>query len=70
MYSQPAYAPPAAVYPQAPAYAAPPAPPTVQREVVFANGKYVLYGDGVTQPWQWAWVPALSLSPPPPAPQR
>jgi hypothetical protein len=36
---------------------APPAPP-VQREVVYANGKYVLYGDGVTQAWQWVWVPA------------
>jgi hypothetical protein len=49
-YSQPAYASPAAVYPQAPTYAAPQAPPAVQREVVFPNGKYVLYGDGVTQP--------------------
>jgi len=29
----------------------------VQREVVYPNGKYVLYGDGVTQPWQWVWVP-------------
>ncbi len=36
--------------------------PAVQREVVYPNGKYVLYGDGVTQPWQWVWVPA----PPPP----
>jgi len=31
--------------------------PNVQREVVYPNGKYVLYGDGVTQPWQWVWVP-------------
>ena len=36
----------------------------VQREVVYPNGKYVLYGDGVTQPWQWVWVPN---APPPPA---
>ena len=32
-------------------------PPAVQREVVFPNGKYVLYGDGVTQAWRWVWVP-------------
>ena len=32
--------------------------PNVQREVVYSHGKYVLYGDGVTQPWQWVWVPA------------
>jgi len=38
-------------------YAPSPAPP-VQREVVFPNGRYLLFGDGVTQPWQWAWEPA------------
>ena len=38
--------------------------PNVQREVVYPNGKYVLYGDGVTQPWQWVWVP--NAPPPPP----
>ena len=32
--------------------------PDVHREVVFANGRWLLFGDGVTQPWQWAWEPA------------
>ena len=60
--------PPAVVYQQpAPAYAA--APP-VQREVVYPHGKYVLYGDGVTQAWQWVWVPNAPASPPPPPPAR
>jgi hypothetical protein len=62
--------PPTVIYQQpAPAYAAaPPAP--VQREVVYAHGKYVLYGDGVTQAWQWVWVPNAPASPPPPPPAR
>jgi hypothetical protein len=30
----------------------------VQREVAYPHGKYVLHGDGVTQPWQWVWFPA------------
>ena len=37
--------------------------PPIQREVVYPNGKYVLYGDGASQPWYWAWVPA-ALAPP------
>ena len=41
-------------------------PPAVQREVVYPNGKYVLYGDGVNQPYQWVWIPA---APPPPVPE-
>ena len=56
----PVYAAPPPVVYQAPppvVYQAPPAPPLVQREVVYPHGKYVLYGDGVTQPWQWVWVP-------------
>ena len=53
----PAYAAPPVVYQQAPPPAAPPAP-LVQREVVYPHGKHVLYGDGVTRPWQWVWVPA------------
>jgi len=62
----PAYVtPPPTSYRQAPRYA-PAQVPAVQREVVYANGRYVLYGDGVYQPWQWVWVP--SASPPPPAP--
>jgi hypothetical protein len=45
----------------------PQAQPTlsIQREVVYPHGKYVLYGDGITQPWQWVWIPAAP--PPPPA---
>jgi hypothetical protein len=61
-------APPAVAYAPAPTYVAPaPAPPAVQREVVYPNGRYVLYGDGVRQPWQWVWVPAAPPPPPPPA---
>jgi hypothetical protein len=46
-------------------------PPLVQREVVYPNGKYVLYGDGVTQPWQWVWFAAAPPGPPaPPPPPR
>ena len=57
-YPYPAYAPPVIeespfVYESAPVAAEP-----VQREVVYPHGKYVLYGDGVNQPWQWVWVPA------------
>jgi hypothetical protein len=42
----------------------------VQREFVYPNGKYVLHGDGMTQPWQWVWVPAAppAAPPAPPAP--
>jgi hypothetical protein len=56
-------APPAPViYQQAPS-PAPPAP-LVQREVVYPNGRYVLYGDGVSRPWQWVWYPAAPQAPP------
>jgi len=66
-----AYGAPATTYvTQAPSYSAPSGTQQtiigVQREVVFPNGKYVLYGDGVNQPWQWVWVP--SAPPPPPQP--
>ena len=42
-----------------PSYAAPAQQTMVQREVVFPNGKYVLYGDGVNEAWQWVWVPSV-----------
>jgi hypothetical protein len=29
---------------------------SVPREVVYPHGKYVLYGDGVNQPYQWVWI--------------
>lgn len=61
----PTYGPPPVSYQQPPVYAPPRA--SAQREVVYPNGRYVLYGDGVRQPWQWVWVP--SASPPPPPPQ-
>jgi hypothetical protein len=61
-----AYAPaPAANYQPAQSYAA----SAVQREVIHDNGRYVLYGDGVRQPWQWVWVPAAAPPPPPPPPR-
>jgi hypothetical protein len=66
-YPPPAYySAPSVVYAPAQTYTtAPSAPPAVQREVVYPHGKYVLYGDGVNQPWQWVWV---SATPAPPAP--
>ena len=65
-YSYPVYAPPTVVEQPPVAYQQPP----VQREVIYLNGKYVLYGDGVTQPWQWVWVPAAPAAPPPPPPPQ
>jgi hypothetical protein len=56
------YGPPE-VYVAPPPPAATPAPALVQREVVFAHGRYILRGDGVTEAYQWIWVP----NPPPPA---
>ena len=57
VYQQPpaVYQQPPGVY-QQPAVAPAPPGPLVQREVVYPHGRYVLYGDGVTQPWQWVWV--------------
>jgi hypothetical protein len=65
----PMYAsPPPPTYQSAPSYA-PPRASAVQREVVYPNGRYVLYGDGVNQPWQWVWVPSASPPPSPSPPQ-
>jgi hypothetical protein len=65
-----AYYPYASAYPayraqvtSQPAAVAPQRQVAVQREVVYAHGKYVLRGDGVTQAWQWVWVPAVPASP-------
>lgn len=67
-------APPPVVYQPAPAYVQPApaayAAPPIQREVTYPQGKYVLYGNGVTQPWQWVWVPAPAPPAPPPPPSR
>lgn len=64
----PAYAAPSPAYRRAPSYA--PQVTAVQRQVVYPNGRYVLYGDGVRQPWQWVWVPSASPPPPPPPPPQ
>jgi hypothetical protein len=69
-YSPPVYSPPAYAYSTASyggtyaaAPAAAPAPaPLINREVVYAHGRYVLYGDGVHRAFQWIWIP----NPPPP----
>jgi len=58
------------VYESAPVAAPAAAAAPVQREVVYPNGRYVLYGDGVNQPWEWVWVPATPAPPPAPAPPR
>ena len=70
-YVTPVYVPaatysPPVVYQPAHVYHAPPA--LVQREVVYPHGRYVLYGDGVTQAWQWVWIAAAPAPPAPPAP--
>jgi len=68
-YAPPAtYAAPPPTYHQAPSYPPPPQVAAVRREVVYPNGRYVLYGDGVRQPWQWVWVPAAGAPSPLPAP--
>ena len=61
---------PPVVYQQPSVNAAPPAQ-LVRREVVYPNGRYVLYGDGQSQPWRWVWVPAGPPAPslPPPSGQ-
>ncbi len=51
---------------------APPAPPSttvvvtsgrVQRTVYYPEGRYELYGDGVTVPYYWVWSPTGSVPP-------
>ena len=81
-YAVPPYAYPYYAYPYGPdpyypppvVYSLPlsqPPVPLVQREVVFPHGRYVLRGDGVTEPYEWLWVPNPSSPPaPPPAPQQ
>jgi hypothetical protein len=63
--ASPPYSSPSMTYAQAPTYTQAQGP-VVQREVVYPNGRYLLYGDGVTQPWQWVWQAAT----PPPPPLR
>jgi hypothetical protein len=77
--ARPVYAPPpAVVYTAPPAYTSAPAayvataprPPAINREVVYANGRHVLLGDGVTVAYQWIWVPNPPPGVPPPPPSR
>ena len=63
--SPPTYVQPVTSTPQVGGYTSLDTTP-IQREVVYPHGKYVLYGDGVTQAWQWVWVP----NPPPAPPQN
>src|SRR6266513_501055 len=65
---QPVYAPAPVSAAPAPAYAPSQAPP-FQREVVYQDGRYLLFGDGVRHPWQWVWVPAATPPAPPPPPR-
>src|SRR5439155_6845812 len=67
-YVQPVYSTSPGIYQQAPGYARP-EPPPFQREVVYADGRYLLFGDGVRHAWQWVWVPASAPPPPPPPPR-
>jgi hypothetical protein len=76
-YPQPVvyyYPPPAYYAPPAQTYAPPPAPTAppvsqdaqpIQREVVFASGRWVLQGDGVSVPYRWVWIPNPPTAPPP-----
>jgi hypothetical protein len=80
-YAPPYYAPAPAVYATTPTYASAPAypivvsapatrPPAVQREVVYAQGRHVLLGDGVTSAYRWVWVPNPPAGTPPAPPSR
>ena len=42
----------------------------VNRTVLYANGRYQLYGDGTSTPYYWAWIPTGGniANAPPPAP--
>lgn len=65
------YTAPPVVYTAPPVvYTAPPAPAPstamVPTEVVYAHGRYVLRGDGITTPYQWVWI--ANAPPAPPAP--
>jgi hypothetical protein len=41
-----------------------PLAPQIEREVIFPQGRYVLLGDGVTEPFRWVWVPNPPTAPP------
>jgi len=56
------YTTPAPVYAPAPVVYTPRPAPAISRQVVYAHGRYLLYGDGVSRAYQWIWIP----NPPPP----
>ena len=39
-----------------------------ERVVTYAEGRYVLYGDGKSVPYYWVWMPTGASAPMPPAP--
>ena len=53
----PGYGAPGGYYDMAPA-------PQIEREVIFAEGRYVLLGDGESVPFRWVWVPNPPTAPP------
>ena len=40
---------------------------SLEREVVFPEGRYVLQGDGIDIPYRWVWIPNPPTAPPPPS---
>jgi hypothetical protein len=68
--ARPVYAAPPVVYAPSPAtYAPAPPPPAIKREVVYAHGRHVLLGDGVTTAYRWVWVPNPPAGTPPSPPR-
>lgn len=42
---------------------------SLDRDVVFPEGRYILQGDGVNVPYRWVWIPNPPTAPPPPDPR-
>jgi hypothetical protein len=44
-------------------------PPAVPSVIEYPNGRYELWGDGITTPYRWVWIPKAPPAPPeaPPA---
>ena len=39
---------------------------SLDHDVVFPEGRYVLQGDGIDVPYRWVWIPNPPTAPPPP----
>ena len=52
-----------------PIYAAPPPVVYTAPPAVYAHGRHLLFGDGVTVAYRWVWVPNPPAGPPPPPPR-